>query len=46
MIEKMVVGIYTHEVREATRDRLCAATGISEDDLFPLVGAKRDQSAS
>lgn len=37
MIEKLVAGSYPAIPRMATRERICAATGISEDKLFPLL---------
>jgi hypothetical protein len=45
MIEKMVVGTYGFVPREVTRERICAATGISEDELFPLVTAKGERAS-
>lgn len=37
LIEKLANGTYPWLPRETTRDRLCKATGYSEDELFPLA---------
>ena len=45
-IEKVTAGRYKSSPRPMTRRALCQATGIAEDELFPLVGANEDRSAS
>lgn len=37
MIDKLIADVYPTVPRLATRERLCAALGVSEDELFPLI---------
>lgn len=46
VIDKLSAGTYSSLPRPFTRERICAAMGLVEDVVFPLVGSKRGRSAS
>ena len=45
-LDQMLRGNYKKSPRGSTRKLFCDATGLSEDELFPLVGAKGKKQAS
>ena len=44
-LQKMMAGTYTHVPREAMQRRLCDFFHVSQDDLFPLVGASKKEAS-
>ena len=46
LVDKLVAGTYESIPKDYVRERICTATGLSEDKLFPLASNKRGRAAS
>lgn len=42
-LKELLAGTYPAQPKEKTRERICAALGVSEDILFPLVIASENK---
>lgn len=45
MVQQLLADCYPQFPRETTRDRLCEALGVSEDELFPPVAAGENEAS-
>lgn len=46
LIDKLVAGTYGSVPKDYIRERICDATGLKEDELFPLASNKGRKVAS